>query len=85
MLATAEKVIVGYVLSLRVDRPMTPFTQAKRILGIAEIVVREEWRRQGVVTRLLDAAIDAARKESISWFELSVWEFNVEARRFVEH
>jgi GNAT superfamily N-acetyltransferase len=57
----------------------------RRVARIDEIVVRPDRRRQGVASALLDAALAWARDQAgVTAVDLTVWEFNNEARAFYE-
>jgi len=79
-------IAVGYVVAFVYDRPDNPFRQARRWCEIDQIAVDLAWRRRGVGTMLMNAALDEARARGLNDVELSSWAFNTDAhamfRRF---
>ena len=53
-----------------------------KLLYIQHLIVAPKFRRRGIATKLLSAALDAARSRGIERVELDVWSFNSEARHF---
>ena len=77
--------IVGLCTTMVKETPASIVKPAWRYAEIDEIVVDETYRRRGVATLLLDAAIAWARAQpGVQDVLLSVYELNEDARRFYE-
>lgn len=64
------------------NRPANWARLELNLLCIQHMVVAPRFRRQGVGTLLMSAALDAARGRKITRVEVDVWSFNSDARRF---
>jgi GNAT superfamily N-acetyltransferase len=78
-IAEEDGASVGYVLVFFHERPMRPFTHARRWCEIDQIAVAPEGRRRGAARALIEAALDEARRRGIRDIELSSWAFNTSA------
>jgi ribosomal protein S18 acetylase RimI-like enzyme len=64
------------------DRPPTPFTLAQRRIYIQHIVVREEARRSGVASALLQTLETEARVRGVERLAVDMWAANDDAQHF---
>ncbi len=76
--------VVGLVHVQIYDTPAVAMMVPKRRAHIDNLVVDEGQRRQGIGSRLLDAAADWARGRGAEDLLLTVWEGNDDALRFYE-
>jgi GNAT superfamily N-acetyltransferase len=82
LLAVADGIAAGYVLTYFVARDGDATVHGWRMLLVDQIAVRESHRRHGVGKALLDAAADLARELGAERLDLEVWAFNDRAQRF---
>ena len=82
LVAEREGMICGMACVDYVDKPETPFGNARRFCHVGEIAVDEKYRRQGVAKELLEFIIADAKRRNLSKIELSVWAFNDAALEF---
>ena len=77
---------VGYLLMFVHERGENPFRHARRWCEIDQIAVDPVWRRRGIGTALMTAALEEASARGVRDVELSSWAFNSDAhamfRRF---
>ena len=74
----------GYIWFEWENRQSTPFTLPVSRLYIHHIVVREDTRRFGVASALLDGVEREARARGIAQIVLDTWAFNKDAQACVE-
>ncbi len=82
LLATLDGEPVGYLRAEIYDRPERELMQARRVLYIDQIAVKDSARGKGCGKRLMEAAVALARERGIGIVELEVWHFNEDARAF---
>jgi GNAT superfamily N-acetyltransferase len=70
---------VGYLLMFVHERAQDPFRHARRWCEIDQIAVDPAWRRRGIGTALMIAALDEASARGLRDVELSSWAFNSDA------
>lgn len=76
--------ICGYAIVKYVEKPLSPYNNARRIYQVEEFGVAEQARRRGVATALMDYMRQDAIAKGYDRIELDVWEFNENARAFYE-
>lgn len=81
LVALEEGVPLGYVLLRKRERPEDAFSKARTYLELEHIAVSPEARRRGVGSALIDETFVLAKALSIPDVELSVWQFNEDAKR----
>ena len=84
LLAEIGEKPVGFVMVQYVDRPASPYMNARRFVHVEEFCVDEDHQRMGVGTRLMEAMKTLAREKGYPRIELDVWSFNEGAKRFYE-
>jgi GNAT superfamily N-acetyltransferase len=75
---------VGYVLAILQQLPPTPFTKARRVCEIDQIVVDPEYRRRGIGRALVLKAISEATTEGIQQIEAASWSFNADTHEVLK-
>ena len=55
-----------------------------KVVWISEICVDEDYRGQGIGTKLIDHLKQLCKEQGIKRLELNCWEFNEKARKFYE-
>jgi GNAT superfamily N-acetyltransferase len=78
-IAQEGDVAVGYLLMFVHERAEDPFRHARRWCEIDQIAVDPAWRRRGIGTALMIAALDEASARGLRDVELSSWAFNSDA------
>jgi GNAT superfamily N-acetyltransferase len=78
-IAQEGDVAVGYLLMFVHERAQNPFHCARRWCEIDQIAVDPAWRRRGIGTALMIAALDEASARGLRDVELSSWAFNSDA------
>lgn len=76
--------LVGLLTAEVHTAPAHPMFMPRSWVVIQDITVRSTHRRQGIGQALMDAVYRWARERGIADVELTVWEFNDEARAFYE-
>jgi len=84
LLAELEDQVVGFAMLQYVDRPASPYMQARKFLHVEEFCVDENHQRMGVGSRLMEALRRVARENGYPRIELDVWAFNEGAKQFYE-
>ena len=82
VLLAEETEPAGYLFAEFQNHPANWARFELKLLYIQHLIVAPKFRRQGVATKLLSAALDAARSRGIERIELDVWSFNSEAKNF---
>ena len=82
VLLAEETEPAGYLFAQFQNHPANWARFELKLLYIQHLVVAPKFRRQRVATKLLSAALDAAKSRGIERIELDVWSFNSEARNF---
>ena len=80
----AERVVGLVQVRVVSEAPDVPMLAPRRYAVVGDLVVREDTRRQGIGRALLDRAHTWAASRGAADVELTVWEFNREARAFYE-
>lgn len=84
IVALIDKTICGFEVVDYIDKPINPYSFARKYLHIEEFGVHEDYRRMGVATALVEFAKQEAAKKGYSRIELDMWEFNEGALKFYE-
>ena len=75
---------VGFVLYQYVERPASPYMNARKFLHVEEFCVDENHQRLGSGRKLMEALKQTARENACPRIELDVWSFNEGAKHFYE-
>jgi ribosomal protein S18 acetylase RimI-like enzyme len=78
-IAQEGDVAVGYLLMFVRERAQNAFRRARRWCEIDQIAVDPAWRRRGIGTALMTAALEEASARGVRDVELSSWAFNSDA------
>lgn len=84
IVAERDGIICGMTCVDYVNKPETPFGNARCFYHVQEIAVDANHRRQGVAKELLEFMIADAKKRKLGKIELDVWEFNDSAIEFYQ-
>ena len=84
IVAERDGIICGMACVDYVNKPETPFGNARCFYHVQEIAVDANHRRQGVAKELLEFMIADAKKRKLGKIELDVWEFNDSAIEFYQ-
>ncbi len=84
IVAEQDGIICGYACVQFVDKPESPFMNARKFYAVDEFGVSKEFRRQGVATELIAFIKEDAKKRGLTKLELNMWEFNEGALAFYE-
>ena len=84
IVAEREGIICGFACVQFVDKPESPFMNARSFYAVDEFGVDEAFRRQGVATELMAFIKADAQKKGFAKLELNMWEFNEDALAFYE-
>lgn len=76
--------ICGFASVNEINRPLSPYNNARSFFHVEEFGVDEAYRRQGVGTELFDAIRQMAKDRGYKSIELDMWEFNDDALKFYE-
>jgi ribosomal protein S18 acetylase RimI-like enzyme len=82
VLLAEEAEPAGYLWAQFQNRLANWAQRELHLLYIHHLVVAPKFRRQGVGTLLMSAALAAAKNKGIERVELDVWSFNLEAKHF---
>lgn len=82
--AEADGTIAGFAVTTVVDKPLSPYNNARRFYRVDEFGVDEAYRRKGVASALVVVMKDDAKAKGLNRIELDMWEFNEGARAFYE-
>ncbi|MFB6292427.1 MAG: GNAT family N-acetyltransferase [Candidatus Nanohaloarchaea archaeon] len=82
LLAREEDEPAGYVIVSVEERP--PIFEIDRKAAVSEIFVKEDFRREGVATRLMDAAEEFGEEKDCAFLQLEVDVGNVPAQKFYQ-
>lgn len=78
-MAEQDDVAVGYVLMFIHERAGNAFRDMRRWCEIDQIAVDSAWRRRGVGSALMNAALHEASARGVPDVELFSWAFNTDA------
>ncbi len=81
LIAFEDDMPLGYVTARACERVENPFSRSRTYLELEHIAVLPEARGRGIGSMLVDEVFAAARALGVASVELSVWEFNDDARR----
>lgn len=84
LLAETAQQVVGFAMIQYVDRPASPYMNARKFVHVEEFCVDENHKRMGIGTGLMDALKQIAREKGYPRIELDVWGFNEGAKQFYE-
>lgn len=84
LVALADGRIAGFAVTTVVDKPRSPYNNARRFYRVDEFGVDESFRRKGVATALVAYMKTAAKEKGLDKIELDMWEFNKGALAFYE-
>lgn len=84
LVAERDGIICGFACVQFVDKPESPFMNARSFYAVDEFCVDEAFRRQGVARELIDFIKEDAKKRGFQRLELNMWEFNEDALAFYE-
>lgn len=81
LLAERDGMLVGYAL-IKPGRDAPECVTVRPSAELARLYVDRAWHGAGVARRLMDGALDDARRRGVRGLWLGVWEHNVRAVRF---
>lgn len=84
LVAEVNGVICGFAVVECFNKPASLYRMARQIYRIVDLGVDENYRRQGVATKLVDTIRKDAIDKGFLRVELEMWEFNNEAICFFE-
>ena len=76
--------IAGIISVQYIHKNESPFNKEHSFLHIEEMIVDEQYRRQGVASELMNFAKEEANRRELPRVVLDVWSFNDEAVAFYE-
>lgn len=82
IIASRDNVICGFASVEYIDRPMSPYSKARRYYHIIEFGVDEKYRRQKVATEIFGFIKEESKKKGFDRIELDVYAFNEGAVKF---
>jgi diamine N-acetyltransferase len=82
VLLAEETESAGYLFAQFQNHPANWARFELKLLYIQHLIVAPKFRRRGIATKLLSAALDAAKSRGVERIELDVWSFNSEAKHF---
>ena len=82
LLAEMDGQVTGLVHFSRIDEAEHPIKVARSFISVSSLMVKEEYRHQGVGYALMQEVHDWAEKRQIHDIELHVYEFNKSALSF---
>ncbi len=82
--AIRDNKICGFAIVKYIERPLSPYTLARRYYSIEELGVDAGCRRQKIGTELFDFIKAQAKERNFNKIELNMWEFNEGALKFYE-
>lgn len=84
LVAIAEDQIVGFASVEYVEKPLSPYTLARRYYHIEEFGVDPAYRRLGVASALIEFIRGEAARKGFNRIELDMWTFNESALAFYQ-
>lgn len=84
LVAIRDHIICGFASVEYIDKPSSPFTNARRYYHVKEFGVDEKFRRQKIATELFEFIKKQAKERNFEKLELDVFEFNEGAVKFYE-
>ncbi len=82
LVAETKDQIIGLVYAYLRSLPDIPIRVPARVIEVDHIVVKQEYRRQGVGKALMEGVHQWAGEMEVDRLELSVWNFNKDAQDF---
>ncbi|MGI9060444.1 MAG: GNAT family N-acetyltransferase [Ktedonobacteraceae bacterium] len=76
--------VVGYVLLKVIDNMYLDMLVPRRLVYITDIAVLKTHQKQGIGHLLFQQSVEWAKDKGAASLDLTVWEFNQEARAFYE-
>lgn len=84
LVAIRDQIICGFASVEYIDKPSSPYMNARRYYHIKEFGVDEKFRRQKIATELFEFIKKQAKEREFEKLELDVFEFNEGAVKFYE-
>lgn len=84
LVAIRDHIICGFASVEYIDKPSSPYMNARRYYHIKEFGVDEKFRRQKIATELFEFIKKQAKEREFEKLELDVFEFNEGAVKFYE-
>ena len=84
LVARSDGDIAGFAVTTVVDKPLSPYNNARSFYRVEEFGVDEAYRRNGVASALIAYIRDDAKAKGLNRIELDMWEFNEGALAFYE-
>ena len=82
LVAVTNKQIVGFINAYIEFSKDLPIVKKRKYVKIDTVVVKEEFRRLGIGTELMNSIQRWAKEKGINQIELGVWSFNTSAISF---
>lgn len=80
--ANEANAIIAYMIITTINYTNMVMLNKRRIVMIDDFCVAKAYKRQGVGTKMFNAAKSFAKEKQVDAIELCVWEFNDEAKEF---
>jgi diamine N-acetyltransferase len=84
LIAVENGTALGYAMVRRCERQENAYGKARAYLELEHIAVSHDARRRGIGSALVEESFALAKSLSIPDLELSVWDFNEDAKRLFE-
>ena len=84
LLAVDGEKVLGYVLLRVQERAENAFSPPRRFVELEHVAVDPASRKRGVASALVDEVFSVAQSLGLGDLELSVWDFNNDARRLFQ-
>lgn len=84
LLAVDGEKVLGYVLLRVQERVENAFSPPRRFVELEHVAADPASRKRGVASALVDEAFSVAQSLGLGDLELSVWDFNNDARRLFQ-
>ncbi|MBU1046857.1 GNAT family N-acetyltransferase [Patescibacteria group bacterium] len=84
LIAKEDEKVLGYIIAYKKEISETSILKPRKYIFINDLAVKDNYKRQGVGSLLMEKIEEWAREIKINEIELNVWFFNKEAFSFYE-